>query len=84
MGDLKPPHPVLRIVAAFSRHADALDWGKRELTALWGPLALESPHFDLVETNYYDDEMGTELKKCFWAFETLADSSALPDWKRQS
>ncbi|MCC9605936.1 DUF4416 family protein [Blastopirellula sp. JC732] len=84
MGDLKPPRFVLRIVAAFSRHDEALEWGKSALISQWGPIALESPHFDLVETNYYDNEMGPGLKKCFWAFAELADSSLLADWKLQS
>ncbi|TWT39160.1 DUF4416 family protein [Blastopirellula retiformator] len=84
MGDLKPPRHVLRIVAAFSRHAETLEFGKSQLASHWGPVALASPHFDLVETNYYDAEMGAGLKKCFWAFAQLADSSTLPDWKRLS
>ncbi|UUO07401.1 DUF4416 family protein [Blastopirellula sp. J2-11] len=84
MGDLKPPRFVLRIVAAFSRYGEALEWGKSQLISQWGPLALESPYFDLVETDYYDDEMGPGLKKCFWAFEDLADSSTLADWKHAS
>lgn len=81
MGQPTPASPVALIVAVITRHAAALDWARRQTTAHWGPIALESPTFEFRETNYYTAEMGPELNKTFWAFDTLADSGELAEWK---
>src|SRR5262245_45270053 len=81
MAEAIPHPPVLRILAAFSRYPEALGWAKRTAIAAWGPLAWESPRFDHRETTYYDATMGTDLKQCLFAFETLADSADLAGWK---
>jgi len=67
MGQPHPHPPVLLIVAAFSRHAAALDWAKLRVVRQWGPLALESPRFEFRETDYYQATMGAELRKTFFA-----------------
>jgi len=81
MGSPQQPAPVLLLVAAFSRHEEALDWARGRATDAWGPIALESPRFDFVETDYYRASMGSNIKKCFWAFERLIDSGTLPALK---
>lgn len=78
MGAIHPPEPALRIVAAFSRHDDALDWARKQTEANWGPVALASPIFEFTETHYYDATMGGGIKKCFWAFERLIDPAEAP------
>jgi len=84
MGDIQPPKYVLYIVAAFSRHAEALRWGADRAQETWGEIKLTSEPFPLVETSYYDDEMGPDQKKQFWAFSKLRSPDDLPDWKHQS
>jgi hypothetical protein len=84
MAHVQPHTPALRLLAAFSRHTDALDWARQTASAAWGPVALESERFEHRETNYYDATMGTGLKKCFFAFETLADPAELAEWKLSS
>ncbi len=84
MGDIRPARPVLRIVAAFSRYSDALSWGREQVEAAWGDVALVSQPFPLVETNYYDQEMGTGQLKQFWALADLQPPEALADWKQKS
>ncbi len=84
MGDISEPAPVLLILAAFSRHADALDWGLAQATAAWGPVARSSPRFSFVETAYYEPTMGSGIQKCFWAFERLIDPAALVELKLQT
>src|SRR5688500_13419373 len=84
MAEIQVHAPVLRIMAAFSRHPEALDWAKATAEAEWGLVAVASDQFDHRETNYYDTTMGTELKKCFFAFETLADPAELAEWKLAS
>ena len=75
---------VLPILAAFSRHEAALEWGCRRAAEYWGTVALASPRFEFRETEYYTASMGPELTKCFWAFEPLRDPGELSEWKRQT
>src|SRR3990172_7197093 len=84
MGDVLEPAPVLLVLAAFSRHAAALDWAQRRAVETWGAIALASPRFAFVETDYYEPAMGREIQKCFWAFERLIDPAALPGIKRET
>lgn len=69
------------IVAAFSRWPDCIGWARENLQNRYGPIVLESQLFDFVETHYYDDEMGTGLKKMFFAFERLIQPSEIVDVK---
>ena len=62
MGEPTPHSPVLLLLAAFSRFDAALDWAKQHAAEHWGPIALESPRFDFVETGYYNATMGPGLK----------------------
>ena len=78
MADLHPPVPVLLVVAAFSRHAAALDWGRTRLEETYGPVALTSPPYDFHHTAYYEREMGPGLHKCLFAFRELVEADCLP------
>ncbi len=78
MGAPSNHSPALLIMAAFSRHAPALDWAQRRAIETFGPLALASESFDFIETNYYEPTMGTDIKKCFWVFEPPFDAGELP------
>ena len=81
MGNIREHLPVLLITAAFSRHDEALDWGREQAERDWGPIALASDRFDFSETQFYESTMGTELKKEFWAFEQLIDPAKLVELK---
>jgi hypothetical protein len=81
MGEITQPAPVLMLLAAFSRHPAALDWSRERATAAWGPVPLESPRFDFMETAYYEPTMGAGLQKCFFAFERLIDPATLVERK---
>ena len=74
MAAIQPHRPVLLILAAFSRYAEALDWARQTAEDAWGPVALQSERFDHRETNYYEATMGPDLKKTFFAFESLRRS----------
>ena len=41
----RSPAPALLVVAAFSRHVAALDWGAERLGQAYGPVALASNRF---------------------------------------
>jgi hypothetical protein len=81
MGQPSQHSPVLLLLAAFSRHGAALDWARQKAAEAWGPIALESPPFDFVETHYYDATMGPGLKKVFFAFQRPVDPAELVDIK---
>ena len=84
MAAIQPHRPVLLVLAAFSRYAEAIEWGKAAAMKAWGPVALQSDSFDHDETNYYEPTMGAGLKKTFLAFETLVDPAGLVDWKERT
>jgi hypothetical protein len=81
MAQPRPATPLLLIVAAFSRHADALDWARARLEALCGPVGLTSPAFAFDQTTYYEATMGPHLRKQFFAFRDLVDPACLADLK---
>ncbi len=81
MGLPTDPAPVLRILAAFSRHEAALAWARHRAEAAWGSIGLESPAFPFDHTPYYNGTMGAGLRKVFFAFGHFADPGALADWK---
>jgi hypothetical protein len=72
---------VLLVAAIFSRHAEARAWAIEQATETYGPIALRSPVFDFVETEFYAATMGLELKKEFVAFERLFDPALLAECK---
>jgi hypothetical protein len=77
MGETREPAPVLLLIAASSRHEEALAWGLRQSEREFGPVAAISEAFDFNETDYYAAEMGAGLKKQFWVFATPIDPSRL-------
>lgn len=81
MGDIVEPAGVLLVLAAFSRHGDALDWSRQRAEAAWGPIALASPQFEFSETDYYEPTMGPGLRKCFFALARPMDPASLVDRK---
>jgi hypothetical protein len=84
MGSIEPHHPVLLVLAAFSRHAEALQWARQQGEQQWGEIAFTSDFFPFDDTKYYQAEMGTGLKKVFFAFENLVDPACLADIKHQA
>lgn len=81
MGAIHSHRPVLLIMAAFSRHEQALNWAQLRATECWGPIALTSPIFDFCETQFYERSMGPGLRKTLWAFENLIDPAQLVELK---
>jgi hypothetical protein len=81
MGEARLHPPVLAILAAFSRHEAALVWAKERAAAEWGPIALESEAFPFEDTSYYEQQMGAELRKFFFAFERFIDPAELVERK---
>ena len=81
MGQPTPHSPALLLLAAFSRHGEALDWARRRAEEAWGPVAMESPAFEFTETAYYEPTMGPGIRKQFFTFARPFDPAELIDVK---
>ncbi len=84
MGIAQAPSPALLLLAAFSRHDEALQWARRRAEAAWGTVAAESPRFAFTETRYYEPSMGGPLRKVFFAFGDLIDPGRLAHLKHEA
>jgi hypothetical protein len=73
---------ALLIVAAFSRHTDALAWGRQRLSSEFGPIARSSEPYRFDHTAYYTPNMGPDLFKQLLVFEALVPLDSLAKWKR--
>ncbi len=81
MGQPCLPLPELLVVAAFSRHDDALQWARERLEKEFGPIALQSPAYAFDQTAYYEALMGPGLRKLFYVFRDLVSPERLPALK---
>jgi hypothetical protein len=77
MAEPRSPDPALLVVAAFSRHLDALAWARDRLQQDFGPIALASPPFDFNQTTYYEAQMGQGLQKQILGFGRLVAPACL-------
>jgi hypothetical protein len=73
--------PVLLVVAAFSRHEEALAWGRQRLEEAFGPVRLAGEPFLFHHTAYYEPTMGPDLRKQLLAFRRLMPADGLADVK---
>jgi Domain of unknown function (DUF4416) len=75
---------ALLVVAAFSRHSDALDWAAERLQLLYGTIVMTSPDYTFDHTAYYEKTMGSAVTKRFYSFDGIRDPDILPVTKRQT
>jgi hypothetical protein len=73
--------PVLLVIAAFSRHAGALTWGRQQLEEAFGPVTLAGPVYAFHQTDYYEKTMGPGLQKQLLVFRDLVAEGDLADLK---
>jgi hypothetical protein len=81
MAEVRPVVPALLVVAAFSRHDEALAWGRERLEKQYGHIGLAGDPFSFHHTTYYSATMGADLHKQLLAFDELVDPACLPDIK---
>ena len=79
-----PPDPSLLAIACFSRHPEALAWAKETLAKYFGPISLISQDFEFQHTKYYEQEMGSGLRKRLLAFQNLVPSDCLAEVKNRT
>src|SRR5262249_13874085 len=77
MADPRQPDPVLLVMAAFSRHAAALQWARDRLEQEHGRVERVSPAFVFAQTAYYAAAMGPDLRKQFFVFADLIEADRL-------
>ncbi len=81
MAEPRSPDPAMLVVAAFSRHPDALAWARQRLEESCGPVVLASLPFDFHHTAYYEATMGAGLHKQLLGFRDLVAPDSLPTIK---
>ena len=75
MGEVRTPQRVQFFCGVIYAPQAPVAKIRSELESLFGPIEFESPVFNFDFTDYYREEMGSELEKIFFAFENLL----LPD-----
>jgi hypothetical protein len=81
MGMIKEPDLVKRFCGAIYRDDALLSETRERLVRKWGAIDREAGPFPFVFTEYYEPEMGKELKKSFFSFETLVSPENAVGWK---
>ena len=81
MAEPRPPLPALLVVAAFSRHADALAAARQLLEREFGLAGLAGEPFPFDQTAYYEATMGADLRKQLLAFRDLVAPERLAEIK---
>ncbi len=77
MGKTAKPLPVKLIAGLIANDPVLFTSAKKILTKLFGKIDSESAIFDFNKTDYYEKEMGKDLKRLFLSFEGLMPAGRL-------
>lgn len=77
MGKKRKPKAVKLIISVFSSDHKLIDITKKELENIFGPIDLESNIQNFDFTDYYNKEMGDDLKQKLFSFSNLIDPELL-------
>jgi hypothetical protein len=69
VGEPRKAEPARLVVGALTAFPEAWTESRRRLVELFGPIDLEAGPFAFNFTDYYREEMGADLARCFAAFE---------------
>jgi len=81
MAEIKNHLEVKLFVAVLFRDKNILDSALQKLSEYFGEIDFESGEYDFSFTHYYENEMGSGLKKKFFSFEKLINREELPEIK---
>lgn len=81
MGVIRSPRPVNLICGLISGDGDLMARAVRLLTRYYGPTDGVSETWPFDATDYYEAEMGPDLRRQFVSFEKLIDPGQLPGIK---
>lgn len=77
MGRLSRAGKVKLIVGLLSNDTSLFPRVRKALERAFGPVDFESPFLEFSHTDYYEDEMGSCLKRKFLSFAKLADPAKI-------
>jgi hypothetical protein len=81
VAEIGEPQPVELIVGVIFGDASLLGQVEHDLESRFGSIEMRSPVFPFDATNYYAAEMGSGLKRIFYAFEDLIAPDEIADVK---
>jgi hypothetical protein len=81
MGKVKKVMPVKLFCGFIYKDEDIVDKAIKVLKEKWGEIDLEAGPFPFDFTDYYEEEMGENLKKRFISFEALLTPDESYEWK---
>ncbi|MBN1290646.1 MAG: DUF4416 family protein [Candidatus Latescibacteria bacterium] len=81
MGKVKPVSPAALIAGIFFSDEVLANKALDKMIAEYGPVFLKSETFDFTMTDYYTEEMGSNLRKCFYCFKKPIECMQLSDIK---
>lgn len=81
MARIELVEPVIRICAVISRHESARQWAIERINERWGETSSISEPFPFVAGGFYDQQMGTDLRKVMVACRQPIQGDTLADWK---
>lgn len=81
MGEVKTPSKAKLICGMITQDEQLFEMAQERLTIDFGPIDYESRILPFNQTDYYQLEMGPDLKREFIAFEPLIDRERLVEIK---
>jgi len=84
MGKIRQPDPAALFLAALYAKKLPDEFVESLVVEHFGKIMSRSPVFAFDFSDYYREEMGPDLRKVFFVFETLIDPAALPEWKHRA
>lgn len=81
MGAIRIPEKVRLLAGLLSRDAGLFTVAKKRLEDMFGKIDYESEILDFYHTEYYDKEMGSNLKRIFFSFGMPYDPATIYDTK---
>ena len=81
MGKVHLPTQVNLIIGMLSNVTGLFETAGNRLEKKFGPIELKGPILPLNYTDYYEKEMGKDVKRQFLSFQKLIDPGALADIK---
>ncbi|HHT9154534.1 MAG TPA: DUF4416 family protein [Candidatus Tripitaka sp. YC43] len=81
MGKVSLPTQVNLIIGMLSNVTGLFETAGNRLEKKFGPIELRSPILPFNYTDYYEKEMGKDVKRQFLSFQKLIDPGALADIK---
>ena len=84
MGIIRPVEQVKLFTAILFGNEGVLNTAREKLSSALGPIDMSSPVWSWSHSNYYEKEMGADLKRIFLFFESPFTPDTLADIKNMT